>query len=90
VDLFHLPTFPDSEAFTEFVREAVITGSPTDRFETLEVNIQYLPERGYPCVTYHAVSNDHKARVSFLFKKKPAVRVVCAVLPAPTQTRPGI
>jgi hypothetical protein len=69
VDLFHLPTFPDSEAFTEFVREAVITGSPTDRFETLEVNVQYLPERGYPCVTYHAVSNDHKVRVSFLFKK---------------------
>jgi hypothetical protein len=69
VDLFHLPTFPDSEAFTEFVREAVITGSPTDRFETLEVNVQYLPERGYPCVTYHAVSDDHKVRVSFLFKK---------------------
>jgi hypothetical protein len=37
VNLFHLPTFPDSEVFTEFVREAVIKGSPTDRFETLEV-----------------------------------------------------
>jgi len=69
VNLFHLPTFPDSEAFTEFVREAVIKGSPTERFETLEVNVQYSPERGYPCVTYHAVSNDRKARVSFLFKK---------------------
>jgi hypothetical protein len=69
VNLFHLPIFPDSEAFTEFVREAVIKDSPTDRFETLEVNVQYSPARGYPCVTYHAASNDKKARVSFLSTK---------------------
>jgi hypothetical protein len=69
VNLFPLPAFPDSEAFTEFVREAVIKGSPTDRFETLEVNVQYSPGRGYPCVTYHAVSDDKKARVSFLSTK---------------------
>jgi hypothetical protein len=69
VNLFHLPTFPDSEAFTEFVREAVIKGSPTDRFEALEVNVQYSAARGYPCVTYHAVSDDKKARVSFLSRK---------------------
>jgi hypothetical protein len=69
VNLFHLPNFPDSEAFTEFVREAVIKDSPTDRFETLEVNVQYSAARGYPCVTYHAVSDDKKARVSILSKK---------------------
>jgi hypothetical protein len=60
LNLFHLPTFADSEAFAEFVREAVIKGSPTDRFETLEVNVQYSPARGYPCVTYRAVSDDKK------------------------------
>ena len=70
VNLFHLPTFPDSEAFTEFVREAVIKDSPSDRFETLEVNVQYSAVRGYPCVTYHAVSDDKKARISFLSTKK--------------------
>ncbi len=69
VNLFHLPTFPDSEAFTEFVRQAVIKGSPTDRFETLEVNVQYSPARGYPCVSYHAASDDKKARVSFFSTK---------------------
>jgi hypothetical protein len=69
VNLVRLPAFADSEAFTEFVREDVIKGSPTERFETLEVNIQYSPDRGYPCVTYHAVSNDKKARVSSLFRK---------------------
>jgi hypothetical protein len=69
VNLFHLPVFSDSEAFTEFVREAIIKGSPTDRFETLEVNVQYSPARGYPCVTYHAASDDKKARVSFLSSK---------------------
>lgn len=69
VNLFQVPSFPDSEAFTEFVREAVIKGSPTDRFETLEVNIQYSPARGYPCVAYHGISDDKKARVSFLSTK---------------------
>jgi hypothetical protein len=70
VNLFHLPTFPDSEAFTEFVREAVIQGSPTDRFKTVEVNVQYSAARGYPCVTYQAASLDKKARVSFFSTKK--------------------
>ena len=69
VNLFHLPTLPDSEAFTEFVREAVIKDSPADRFETLDVNVQYSAARGYPCVTYHAVSDDKKAHVSFLSRK---------------------
>jgi hypothetical protein len=69
VNLFHVPNFPDSEAFTEFVREAVIKGSPTDRFETLELNVQYSSARGYPCVTYRAASDDKKARVSFLSTK---------------------
>jgi hypothetical protein len=69
VNLFHLPTFQDSEAFTEFVRETVVKGSPTERFDVLEVNVQYSAARGYPCVTYHAVSDDKKARVSFLSRK---------------------
>jgi len=69
VNLFRLPTFADSAAFTEYIREQVIKGAPTDRFETLESNVQYTAERGYPCVSYHAVSNDEKARNSLFFRK---------------------
>jgi hypothetical protein len=88
VNLFHLPPFADSEAFTEFVRETVIKGSPTERFETLEVNVQYLPDRGYPCVTYHAVSNDKKARVSSLFRK--ALRFEVFALYCQHPIKPGL
>jgi hypothetical protein len=69
VNLFRLPTFADSAAFTEYIREQVIKGAPTDRFETLESNVQYTAERGYPCVSYHAVSNDEKPRTSSFFRR---------------------
>jgi hypothetical protein len=88
VNLFHLPTFPDSEAFTEFVREAVVKGSPTDRFETLEVNVQYSQARGYPCVTYHAASDDKKARVS-LFSTK-TLRFEVSALYCQHPFKPGL
>lgn len=69
VNLFRLPTFADSAAFTEYIREQVIKGAPTDRFETLESKVQYTAERGYPCVSYHAVNNDEKARTSSFVRK---------------------
>ena len=69
VNFFRLPTFADFAAFTEYIREQVIKGTPTDRFETLESNVQYTAKRGYPCVSYHAVSNDEKARTSSFFRK---------------------
>jgi hypothetical protein len=88
VNLFQLPTFPDSEAFIEFVREAVIKGSPTDRFDTLEVNVQYFPARGYPCVTYCAASDDKKARVS-LFSTK-TLRFEVSALYCQHPFKPGL
>jgi hypothetical protein len=69
VNLFRLPIFADSAAFTEYIREQAIKKAPADRFETLESNVQYTAERGYPCASYHAVSNDEKARTSSLFGK---------------------
>jgi hypothetical protein len=69
VILFHLAPISDKEAFTEHIREAVITGSPKEEFETLEVNVKYSAEREYPCVTYHGVSNQKKVHVSFLSSK---------------------
>jgi hypothetical protein len=69
VNLFRLTAFADSAAFTEYIREQVIKGAPTDRFQTLESNVQYTAERGYPCVSYHAVSNDEKPRTSSFFRK---------------------
>jgi hypothetical protein len=88
VNLFHLPTFADSEAFTEFMRETVIKGSPTERFEALDVDVHYSPERGYPCVRYHAVSNDKKSRVS-LFSTK-ALRFEVFALYCQHPLKPGL
>lgn len=88
VILFHLPAFSDTEAFTEYVREAVITGSPTERFETFDVNVQYSGDRGYPCVTYHAVSNENKVRVS-LFSSK-TLRFELFALYCQHPFRPGL
>jgi hypothetical protein len=70
VFLFHIPTFPNSDAFTEHVREGVIKDSPSERFETIESSVQYSTEREYPCVRFHGVSNDRKARTTGFFKKK--------------------
>jgi hypothetical protein len=88
VILFHLPAFSDSEAFTQYVREAVITGSPTERFETFDVNVQYSGDRGYPCVTYHAVSNEKKVRVS-LFSTK-TLRFELFALYCQYPSKPGL
>lgn len=70
VFLFRIPTFQNSEAFTEYVREAVIKDSPSERFETLESSVLYSTEREYPCVRYHGISIDRHARTSALFYKK--------------------
>lgn len=88
VILFHLPAFSDSDAFTQYVREAVITGSPTERFETFDVNVQYSADRGYPCVTYHAVSNEKKVRVSLFYSK--TLRFELFALYCQYPSRPGL
>ena len=88
VILFHLPPFSDTEAFTEHIREAVITGSPKEEFETLDVNVQYSAEREYPCVTYHGVSNQKKVRVSFLSSKTLRFEIFALYCQHPN--RPGL
>lgn len=88
VFLFHIPAFPNSDAFTEFVREGAIKDSPSDRFEILESNIQYSPERGYPCVRYHAISNDRKARVSAFSRKELRIEIVSLYCQHPA--KPGL
>jgi hypothetical protein len=88
VFLFRIPTFPNSEAFTEYVREGAIKDSPSDRFETIESNIQYSSEREYPCVRHHAISNDRKARTSAFSKKK--LRLENFALYCQHPTKPGL
>jgi hypothetical protein len=88
VVLFRIPTFPNSEAFTEYVREGVIRDSPSDRFVTIESNIQYSSEREYPCVRYHAIANDRKARTSAFFRKK--LRLENFALYCQHPTKPGL
>lgn len=70
VVLFRVPIFADSEAFTNYVREGIIKDSPSERFETIESNIQYSSEREYPCIRYHAITNDRKARTSAFSTKR--------------------
>jgi hypothetical protein len=88
VVLFRIPTFPNSDAFTEYVREGVIKDSPSDRFETIESNIQYSSEREYPCVRYHGITNDRKARTSAFFQKK--LRLENFALYCQHPTKPGL
>jgi hypothetical protein len=88
VFLFHLPPFPNSDAFTEFVREGIIKDAPSDRFEILASNIQYSSERGYPCVRYYGLSMDRKARVSALHTEEMRLEIMALYCQHPT--RPGL
>ena len=88
VFLFHLPAFTNSDAFTELVREGIIKDAPTDRFEILESNIQYSPERAYPCVRYHGISQDRKARVSAFSTQEMRLEIISLYCQHPT--RPGL
>ena len=88
VVLFHMPTFPTSDAFTEYVREGVIKDSPSDRFETTESKIQYSAEREYPCVRYHAITNDRKARTTAFYKKN--LRIENFALYCQHPSKPGL
>lgn len=88
VVLFRIPEFPNSEAFTEYIREGVIKDLPSDRFEATDSNIQYSSERGYPCVRYHAIAIDRKARTSVFVTKK--LRLEDFALYCQHPTKPGL
>jgi hypothetical protein len=86
--LLRIPTFPNADAFTEYVREGIIKDSPSDRFEMIELNVQYSPEREYPCVRYHGISNDRKARTSALGRKTLRIEVIALYCEHPS--KPGL
>jgi len=88
VFLFRIPTFPTLDAFTEYVRQGVIKDTPADRFEGLESKVEYSPERGYPCVRYHGISNDRKAKTSAFFQKKLRLEDVSLYCEHPS--KPGL
>jgi hypothetical protein len=88
VILMRLPPFENTDAFAEYVREGVIKDSPSDRFDTTESIVQYSPERGYPCVRYHGISNDRKPRTSAFFGKTMRIEVVALYCEHPT--KPGL
>jgi len=70
VFLVRIPEFPNSDAFTEHVREGVFKDSPSDRFDTIELSVQPSTEREYTCVRYHGISVDRKAHTSSIFRKQ--------------------
>jgi hypothetical protein len=88
VFLFRIPEFLNSAAFIEHVREGVIKDSPSDRFETIELNVQLSTEREYTCVRYHGISNDRKAHTSSLFKK--TLRIENIALYCEHPSKPGL
>jgi hypothetical protein len=88
VQFMRLATFPNADAFTEFVREAVVKEAPTNRFDVLETSVQYSEERAYPCVKYKSVSVDKKSRVSLFVTKRLKLQVVALYCQYPD--RPGV
>lgn len=87
VFLFHIPTFATSDSFTEYVRDGVVKDSPPDRFDSVELSVQYSSERSYPCVRYHGISIDKKAQILF-FKKK--LRIENIALYCQDPDKPGL
>jgi hypothetical protein len=88
VFLFHIPAFESSDAFTEYVREGAVKDSPPDRFDPVELSVQYSTERSYPCVRVHGVSIDKKARIAPFFKKK--LRIENIALYCQDPDKPGL
>jgi hypothetical protein len=88
VILFHIPKFPDSDAFTEYVREGVAKDSPPDRFEPIESSVQYSSERSYPCVRYHAISMDKKVHIAPFFRKDLRIENIALYCQHPA--KPGL
>lgn len=88
VFLFRIPTFPDEKSFTEYVREGVVKDSPTDRFDTIQLSVQYSSERNYACVRYHGISIDKKARTSAFFRK--SLRIEDIALYCQHPYKPGL
>ena len=88
VQFFHLAAFPDAEAFTEFVREAVVKEAPTERFEILQSDVHYSEDRPYPCVKYRGVSVDKKSHVSLFVSKRLKFQMIALYCQHPN--RPGV
>ncbi len=86
--LFHLPAFPDSDGFTQYVREAAAKDSPPDRFVPIESSVQYSSERTYPCVRYHAISMEKKVHIAPFFRKDLRIENVALYCRHPD--RPGL
>src|SRR5690348_7918689 len=61
VILFHIPDFPDTDAFTHFVKLGIEKDSPASRFDVLESSVKYSAERAYPCVRHDGRSIDKKS-----------------------------
>jgi hypothetical protein len=88
VFLFHIPAFASSDAFTEYVREGVVKDSSADRFDAVELSVQYSSERSYPCVRYHGTSIDKKARIAPFFTKKLRIENIALYCQHPD--KPGL
>jgi hypothetical protein len=75
VSLFELPPTKDADAFVAFIRSGVERETPPERFETLEVNYEYLDQRGYPCVKMSELAEDKLARTSSLKRERLNLQV---------------
>jgi hypothetical protein len=85
---FTSPAFASSDAFTDYVREGVVKDSPSDRLDAVELRVQYSSERSYPCVRYHGISIDKKARIAPFFTKKLRIENIALYCQHPD--KPGL
>ena len=87
VNLFHLPPSQIPRHSPNLCGRPSVKGSPTERFETLGSECSVLADRGYPCVTYHAASND-KSTAFHLFQKSARFEVFALYCQHPI--KPGL
>lgn len=89
VTLFSMPQMENNNLFVAYVKEQLEKDSPPERFDVLENDVQYTGERGYPCVKYHGVSNDRKARVSMFSRQTLRLEVVALYCEYPARVGTG-
>jgi hypothetical protein len=67
---FSLPEAQSTEEFLTFIRQGIAKDTSPDRFAVIGAALEYSEARGYPCATYHATTQDRKAKTSWS-KRKP-------------------
>lgn len=64
VSLFALPESKDATEFVALIKHGFESDTSAERFKSLKAHYAFSDQRGYPCVTVTAVTEDTQARTS--------------------------